>query len=278
MISNCLSLLNAIESSIYNYPLNYTDLGIGNNQTKINQINSLLPTIVDTCKAMNDKASVHILRYQSQLLCASSNTFGKNVTKAGNIDGILDLRSMMQCGTCAVIPCLPGQTCTGETISSKMCPAGYYCPITQLVLDCPEGYFCPEGTITPIKCRSFAAYSCNKNSRREVVWIPLLIALLIILFFYSINKYYLNVQNNHNNSNNYKAVAIIEDYNANGASSLVTTAPITVTFKDITLVTKKTVRISGVSGVIQAGKFTAILGGSGAGYYYVFFISIISMY
>jgi ABC-type bacteriocin/lantibiotic exporter with double-glycine peptidase domain len=139
-----------------------------------------------------------------------------------------------------------------------------------LVLDCPEGYFCPEGSTSPIKCRDYAAFTCSKNSRREVVWVPLFIALVLLLLFFSIDKYYLKTttQNKQSNTNKYKTVAIIEDYSDSANTSLVSTSPITVTFKDITLVTKKTVRISGVSGVIQPGKFTAILGGSGAGFFF----------
>jgi len=167
---------------------------------------------------------------------------------------------------------------------AKMCPAGSYCPTTDFAIECPEGYFCPLGSTTPQKCSGWAAYSCGKGSSRQVVWLPQLIALIIIGLVaagYSYDKEteelvqrilcyggtHINFRKVSVSSEDLGGGAVGSHKSADSAlvSVLAKTAPVSIAFNDITLVTGKTVRISGVSGHIRPGKFTAILGGSGAG-------------
>ena len=106
--------------------------------------------------------------------------------------GVMDMRSLMQCGTCAIIPCVAGQFCA-QNSPAIQCPSGSYCPTTSEKIHCPSGYYCPVGSTAPVKCRAMAAGSCSMaGSTREVVWIPLLICILIfigVLYVYNENLF-----------------------------------------------------------------------------------------
>ncbi len=109
MIATCAPLLSAITNAAYGNSIDYSAYGISN-QTTIQQSDALIAQAAVDCSDPSDQASVQILQYQSEVLCASSDTFGMQVSSAGNIDGIVDLRSMTQCGQCAVMPCAPGES------------------------------------------------------------------------------------------------------------------------------------------------------------------------
>eukprot|EP01034_Spumella_vulgaris_P036420 gene36420-44921_t len=271
MVTTCAPLLSAITNAVYGQSIDYSAYGISD-PTTIQQSDALIAQAAVNCGDPSDQASVQILQYQSEVLCASSNNFGMQVSSAGNIDGIVDLRSMTQCGQCAVVPC---QLCNGNG-KAKMCPAGYYCPSTFFSIECPSGYFCPLGTVIPVKCDALAAGSCGKGSLRQVVWIPLLIAMLIVTLVAVCLTYMEETKDlmrwlvtKQSDETNFRKVSQVggtshlEEVHHHHA--LPKTAPVSITFDNITLVTGKTVRISGVSGHIRPGKFTAILGGSGAG-------------
>eukprot|EP01038_Epipyxis_sp_PR26KG_P011779 gene11779-15760_t len=259
MINTCLPLLIAIREASYNQAINYTAFGIENNKSAIQIVDKIIANT--QCNA-SDKASTFILEYQAQVLCASSDTFGYSIASGGYIPGILDMRSLTQCGICGVVPCLSGQLCNGDGLA-RNCPAGYYCPTTAAAIPCPENHFCPEASTTPQSCSGSAAGSCAKKSKRTVVWIPLFFALLFVFGVIGAD-YYLNSSKSHNQlrrtSSGFKQVASVD------ATSLPPVkSPVSIKFENIRLVTGKTVRIAGVSGNIRPGKFTAILGGSGAG-------------
>lgn len=150
--------------------------------------NSEINSFKSSCSDDSDKQSLAYLAYQSQLVCSQSNSYNHPTTSYNVVQGVMDMRSLMQCGTCAMIPCVPGQFCA-ENEAAVSCPAGSYCPTTSQKIRCPVGYFCPESSIKPIKCRTLAAGSCREmGSRREVVWIPLLVCLCIyaaVLFVYN---------------------------------------------------------------------------------------------
>lgn len=260
MKTGCDSLLAAAVGAAFGNQPNYTAFGI-TNATTINQCNQLVQDAKVSCRVI-DSTSVQILQYQSQLLCDSTNTFGMTVSSAGNIQGIVDMRAVTQCGKCAVVPCLPGQLCNGNG-KATMCPEGYYCPIPAVQFKCPDGHFCPQGSTSAKKCRGIAASSCNEGAAREVVWVPLFIALLILLFIYCLTPLQELLMKSKESSvtdYNFQKLPVVEKMNFSTHSSLVS-----IEFKDIRLVTGKTTRIDGVTGSIRPGKFTAIIGGSGAG-------------
>ncbi len=110
LVDMCAPLLTAISNVVYLNPINYDDFGI-TNETVIDQIRQLELQAGIVCGVTeNSQASVQILQYQTQVLCASSQNFSMAVSTAGNIDNIVDLRSLVQCGQCAVVPCQLGET------------------------------------------------------------------------------------------------------------------------------------------------------------------------
>lgn len=50
------------------------------------------------------------------------------------------------------IPCNISDICLEGTVTPTPCPAGFYCPRTDLQLPCPSGYYCPEGLAWFIEC------------------------------------------------------------------------------------------------------------------------------
>jgi ABC-type multidrug transport system ATPase subunit len=270
MISGCYSLLTASVGAVYGVSPDYSSFGI-TDPSNIEECDSLVTQSSIQCDNPIDKSSIQILQYQSELLCSSTNTFGKNLSEARNIEGIVDMRAILQCGTCAVIPCLPGQLCQGDG-KAGICPEGYYCPLPTKKIVCPKDHFCPSGSTEPRSCRSTATGSCNEGSEREVVWVPLMLALFLItvaccgdtLYFLfshaftsaSASSSFTSPQHKH------QRLSIANDDSISFSS---TSSLVSIHFKNIHLITGKTTRIDGVSGIIEPGKFTAILGGSGAG-------------
>jgi hypothetical protein len=109
MKTGCKDLLTAISSAVYVRPIDYSVFGI-TDPVLMEQIRELIGQASIHCVRYPNRASVQVLQYQSEVLCASSDTFGMQVSSAGNIDGIVDLRSMTQCGQCAVVPCSSGES------------------------------------------------------------------------------------------------------------------------------------------------------------------------
>ncbi|KAJ3074358.1 hypothetical protein HDU98_011427 [Podochytrium sp. JEL0797] len=62
------------------------------------------------------------------------------------------------------------------------CPSGFYCPDHKTILPCPEGFYCVAGTTTPIKCEFMSI--CSVGTIVQAHYGLLLIALAIdaILF------------------------------------------------------------------------------------------------
>jgi ABC-type multidrug transport system ATPase subunit len=269
MIAPCKLLLGAMINAVYGAAIDYSAFSI-TDPVAIDAVADAADDVKLACGNFADSASMQVLRYQSELLCSSQDTFNMTVSSAGNIDGILDMRSLMQCGTCAVLPCFSGQLCDGSG-DAIMCPEGYYCPTTLEKIICPKGYFCPLGSLEPLPCDGNAAGSCEvEGSARAVTWIPLLISLLILSVLSTIpvvSKIIQDWQRNErtspmkSKSRLFKSIPLLQDeisFNTNSS-------PVSIQFDNIKLVTGKTTRISDVSGHIRPGRFTAIIGGSGAG-------------
>jgi hypothetical protein len=263
MVDHCLPLLQALTASVYGTPVNYSTFAMSG-PINVAAANQAAEQASIQCNISSDQASIQILQYQAQVLCASTDTFDMAVSSNGNIEGILDMRAIMQCGTCGVLPCLPGQLCDGSG-EAAMCPEGYFCPTTLTKVRCPKGKYCPEGSTEPKPCRSIAGSSCNaEGSAREVVWVPLFFAVTflaaVVLADYLLRRLNGQQRLDKRSSHAFKAVAQNEQ-----PPFTLNSAPVSIAFEDIHLVTNNTVRIAGVTGSIQPGRFTAILGGSGAG-------------
>jgi ABC-type multidrug transport system ATPase subunit len=263
MKAGCSSLLNTLVSVSYGGSVDFTTYNLTTGVTK-SEVNVKAAAVRNYCKSFGDQSSLQVFKYQSELLCESSNTFNYPVTPTGTIDGVLDMRSLMQCGTCAVIPCLPGQLCDGNG-KAEMCPEGYYCPTTAAKVTCPKGYFCPEGSTEPKQCRGVAGSSCeDEGNTREVVWIPLFIALILMIVIGSAEpvRDFVSSAKSTVISRVFHVVAAQEDDEMEFSTR---TSEVAISFNDLVLITNKTVRLNHVSGHIRPGKFTAIMGGSGAG-------------
>lgn len=208
-----------------------------------------------------------MLRYQSMVVCASSSSYGFSVTPYGTLDNVLDMRYLTQCGTCGMMPCLPGQLCAANR-EPEVCPGGYYCPDGADAIQCPRGFYCPKGSMQPIKCQSLAFGTCPKGSERDVVWAPLVwsVALLIVIYlstFYGPKAlqdaigYERKVKNSQ--------APVYSKSEISEADMKVSSLSIEINFDGVNLVTKEVKRLNSVSGSIKCGKFTAIMGASGAG-------------
>jgi ABC-type multidrug transport system ATPase subunit len=261
MIQHCLPILEALSATVYNVSIDYSAFSLSPSQ--VQSANTKASQAAVYCSSTDDQASTQILQYQSELLCTSSDLFGRSLTATGTIEGILDLRPLTQCGICAVLPCLPGQLCDGSG-SAMSCPEGSYCPSTAQRFDCPQGFHCPEGSTAPLRCRGSAAGSCSGDgSEREVAWIPLccVCLFLAVLVLWERTRSSTSSQRARpmptRSSPQYKAV---DTHNAS-----LSRTPVSISFEQLRLQTKQSVRLNGVSGTIRAARFTAIVGGSGAG-------------
>lgn len=260
MIAGCSSLIEISLDAVYGKSTTLSSLQISN-ATVFSNLQKLAHRLVETCNAV-DKASLTVLKYQAMLLCDSSNTFNRTVTSVGTLTGVLDMRPLTQCGTCAILPCLPGQYCDGSS-SAMSCPESFYCPTPTEKIKCPEGYFCPVASTSPKKCRGVAEGSCPEGSAREVVWVPLFIACIFLLIICNA-EYILHVVKKSPNSEvkvyEYGRIPL-----SNGMNFSTQTSPVSIEFNNVELISGNTKRVSGVSGLIKPKTFTAILGGSGAG-------------
>jgi hypothetical protein len=108
---NCTSLLNAV-SAVAGGTGTAGELSVDGSDD-----------VISWCSNYLDSAQLTGLRYQSALLCESSQTYGYEVTSVRNLNGVLDMRALLQCGKCSMIPCVYGQYC-GKNSKAKMCPAG----------------------------------------------------------------------------------------------------------------------------------------------------------
>lgn len=256
---------------------------------------SAYTNISQSCRNM-DPILLTYLRYQSEITC--SRTFTDNRETLGNtVVKAIDMRSLTQCGTCGMVPCTPGMYC-GPNMVPEMCPPGYYCPTPTEKYKCPKDFFCPANTIQPIQCRSIAIGSCAEGSNREVIWVPLFICILIFLLigFLKYRSPYIpwltnllgrtgpslveekrELDGDDEEEDNGTTEATNNDSTNPGirkplsSLSIVTKKPslsangLVVQFTHVRLVTGSNVRLTDATGTIHPGRFTAIIGGSGAG-------------
>ena len=233
-----------------------------------------LSVVASSCSSSNDAVQMSMIRYQPEIVCASSESkFGgtilQNFSNGLYLDGALDMRSLSQCGMCSMLPCTPGMLCE-KNVEPKLCPSGYYCPKTDVKIVCPQGYFCPEGSIETIKCRDIAAGSCPEGSWRETAWVPFFIALIIvagvITFSTGLYKFVLKVRVITPDKPEDSQSSVNEgEKKKSTPPEAIEVQGLTVKFDNLRLVSGSNVRLTNVTSEIRPGRFTAIIGGSGAG-------------
>lgn len=252
----CFDLINAIVNAAYGVAIDFNTFNITNVNKQI-LINNKAVVVQTSCSS--DLPSIQIFRYQSQVLCASSQNFNLTVADTNTIPGVLDMRSLTQCGTCAVLPCYPGQVCDGIN-PARMCPEGYYCPDGANQVKCPDNHYCPFGSSKPMKCNSLASTSCDgEGNAREVIWVPLFLSLVFILcaslYEYKQSRDKMIRETQSPKYSKFNQVELTESENQASFG-----VPVKIKFNNIDLKTGETVRLQNVSGEIRPGRFTAILG------------------
>jgi hypothetical protein len=231
-------------------------------------IGALVAAVKASCSSPDDYLSLSVLRYQSNVVCASSSSFGKDISPANTLLDVMDMRYLTQCGLCGVQPCTPGMLCAVNKLP-ELCPAGYYCPDTTSQIICPSGYYCPLASYYPIECQGLSAGTCPEGSKREVVWIPMLwtFASLIALFAVTtVGPRWLMDRIGYLRQL-YGSKKSVDPPAMNGVQlgGIMSPTRVAIDFENIELVTNGTRRLNGISGSIRPGSFTAIMGASGCG-------------
>ena len=169
-----------------------------------------------------------------------------------------------------------------------ICPPGFYCPAPGIQkIRCPVNNYCTEFSTYPIPCRSSS--SCPPGSSREVVWVPLFIALImlaaaVLIFsgwwrsvwcFFTASTATATARRKTGSGTSASAAA--RDLTSGSGTSasaaareVVSPMPgsaarVSVVFRDLSLVTDGHVRLHPMSGVLRAGRLTAVMAGSGGG-------------
>jgi ABC-type multidrug transport system ATPase subunit len=163
--------------------------------------------------------------------------------------------------------CQPTTYCPNGTKIPVLCPAGFYCPRPDVKIECPAGSFCPLGSVTHIACSPFAACPAQTSEYQgfEVVIFAAIIAVVTAGAWFGAKKW-----------RAYKRKKAAESREAvvkESSEKLTTlfkekTFKVNIAFKELALLLNKGDKkkiISETTGVIRAGKLTAILGPSGAG-------------
>ncbi|KAI9229623.1 MAG: hypothetical protein DHS80DRAFT_13664 [Piptocephalis tieghemiana] len=176
-----------------------------------------------------------------------------------------------------------------------VCPRGFYCPDTKTILPCPKGYFCPAGTVEPRSCGGINVCEEGTIGRYEITSIVILIIVDVLLFssiFYM--KWRGNrmdrKRQNQSNLRTKRTSALVSGFrrashipSSSNPNALETSASSKESAMDelkdkgnsfhfdftfdrlgLTLPSGKRI-LRGVTGGLYSGKFTAIMGPSGAG-------------
>jgi ABC-type multidrug transport system fused ATPase/permease subunit len=104
------------------------------------------------------------------------------------------------------------------------------------------------------------------------VWAPLLAALLLIVITWGCLRNQNEAKRKLKTAQNVMKSNITASDSPNSSKksnslheSMARTAPVAIAFTDVLMITNNNTRLNHISGNIRPGKFTAIMGGSGAG-------------
>jgi ABC-type multidrug transport system ATPase subunit len=215
--------------------------------------------LATSCASVSDMLAITLLRDQSAAVCSRSDP-----RVLAPMYGAVSSKTLSQCVTCGIQKCTAGMICKQDSLPVQ-CPAGSYCPDGLNVIVCPPGYFCPIGSVQPVACRILAAGSCSSGgASREVVWVPLFIALLMTVGIHALTIALerqrvklagkeLTAEHTHQET--------ISKVNIDSRPRV----GMGFTFRNLELITKGIKRLDKLNGRVHPGRVLAILGGSGAG-------------
>ncbi|CAB4034314.1 ABC transporter G family member 24, partial [Paramuricea clavata] len=181
-------------------------------------------------------------------------------------------------------------SCPGQFYPER-CLEGYYCPNTTTRLGCPAGHFCRQGSQQPVKCMAIS--SCGEGEvSPNTLYVGLIINscllgafFLVLLYFnnrrsfhFYFDLYFRRIRGTRKLSQRYNLkdgfrLAIsrlgLSNHSEDDETS-VRKDSYNISFEKLSLTltsgeNKGKVLLQGVTGEINAGEVTAVLGPSGAG-------------
>jgi len=193
--------------------------------------------------------------------------------------------------------CSRTQYCPEGSFLALPCTAGYYCPDPTIQVKCPKKHFCQAGSVSPVRCTFFFSH-CPAGSPKDsmtasgiatiifiIVSIGVLYGLYILYLMYhrrygdshrSKRKQKLEEKKNSMNkidSSQHLLVVKIPDYQTIQKDERPkielpkSDFALDIRFEGLGLKLRsnKQVVLQGVTGEVQHGKLTAVMGVSGAG-------------
>eukprot|EP00762_Andalucia_godoyi_P001573 ANDGO_00205.mRNA.1 ABC transporter G family member 24 len=195
----------------------------------------------------------------------------------------------------ASYPCPVGFLCPQNSAQPTFCCKGYYCPSSSEIHECPKGYYCKRGQSEPFSCGWLT--SCPAGTSEGVrlgAYVLFFLSLVAVFGAYQFKEYCEKLgirkrgqllEQSTEQSSELKSDCAAKvsfalednkedmtvDVDCENGKTHGTPAPAALTKMDIefqdlglTLRTGKTI-LENVSGVLRAGRVTAIMGPSGAG-------------
>ena len=217
--------------------------------------------LAPACRAPSDELALTLLREQGRVTCARQAAPGE-VRRWGR----MSMAGLTQCTSCGVIACPPGHWCPGGGAEPLICPAGSFCAGGAHREPCPAGSYCPERSSEPLRCRGIA--HCPAGAFREVVWVPLFVCLALLVALVAARgavRAALTRPGGGGGGAKQQPAPAADGGAPPAAAALPPVPRIGLVFESLRLVTRGNVRMDDVSGVVAAGRVTAIMGGSGAG-------------
>eukprot|EP01123_Difflugia_compressa_P012693 TRINITY_DN5542_c0_g1_i1.p1 TRINITY_DN5542_c0_g1~~TRINITY_DN5542_c0_g1_i1.p1 ORF type:complete len:1022 (+),score=141.02 TRINITY_DN5542_c0_g1_i1:292-3066(+) len=183
----------------------------------------------------------------------------------------------------------PGTYCPAGVLTEKPCLAGYYCRTPKEMSICPEKHYCRMGTSQPLRCSSFS-FCPEGTSSDNYNFTPVFVFLLVLGIIVGAWKYAHYVIDKRHREKQKQRLQVRAEYNSakiksgdefhifveNQSNN--TPPPVTlrkklhtvdISFENLSLTIEKKnskkVVLSGVNGVVRAGRITAVMGPSGAG-------------
>jgi hypothetical protein len=220
-----------------------------------------------TCASAGDALALTLLRDQTVAVCARSD-----LRVLERVPGSISSARYSQCTRCGVLRCSAGMVCTRDALPAP-CPAGSNCPDGVAPLPCPAGSFCPTGVARPVACRALAAGSCGGGgAAREVVWVPLLVALALSAAarllvgareaWRAARAATLPAPKAGSGS---FAVSVATAAAGSASPAQAPRLGVRLSFNALSLATRGVTRLDALTGAVLPGRVMAILGGSGAG-------------
>lgn len=200
------------------------------------------------------------------------------------------------------VQCAPTNECLINRLEAKfcdpqgkyeptLCPKGYYCPTATQLIKCPANHFCPLGQYKPQECGMLS--TCDAGAEKKFEYSSMIVIIIVDAFAvitYVLTGVYIRRRDNKRQEkhSNFKATSINPSLLAKGdafdllpqESKMLCQGfrraqqqlpPMHLQFHELSLTIPGVNRnenltiLKGVTGSIEPGKVTAIMGPSGAG-------------